>query len=70
MSVLGVTNLYAFPSFPTPAFEDDGVHLNPYSGYEFVLHLFDSAKTLLTSIGSSTEVRQVESIEGLRALED
>lgn len=69
-SVLGVPNLFAFPSFPTPVFEEDGVHLNPYSGYEFVLYLFDTAKTLLASIGSSTEVRQTSSIESIRALED
>jgi len=69
-SVLGVTNLFAFPSFPTPVFEDDGVHLTPYSGLEFVLHLFDTAKTLLQSIGSKLEDRQVECIEAIRSLED
>jgi hypothetical protein len=68
--VLGVSNLHAMPSFPTPVFEDDGVHLNPYSGLEFVLYLFDTAKSLLVSIGSSTEARQVENIEAIRTLED
>lgn len=69
-SVLGITNLFAFPSFPTPVFEDDGVHLTPYSGFEFVLYLFDSSKTLLASINSSSEAREVESRESVRALED
>ena len=37
-------NLHLIPSFPTPAFESDGVHLTAYSGLEFILHLFDSAQ--------------------------
>jgi len=68
-SVLGVPNLFALPSFPTPAFEDDGVHLTPYSGLEFVLYLFDTSKTLLDSIGSGSESRPVEN-ESVRSLED
>ena len=35
-------NSFLMPSFPTPQFQSDGVHLSPYSGLEFVLHLFDS----------------------------
>jgi len=71
-SVLGVSNLYALPSFPTPSFEEDGVHLTPYSGLEFVLYLFDSTKTLLDSIDSGAEVgpRELQSAESIRALED
>lgn len=69
-NVLGVPNLFAFPSFPTPVFEDDGVHLNPYSGLEFVLYLFDTAKTLLASVSASPDSRQVKNSESIRALED
>lgn len=32
-------NLHLLPSFPTPKFEDNGVHLTSYSGLEFVLLL-------------------------------
>jgi len=69
-SVLGVSNLFAFPSFSTPVFEDDGVHLTAYSGLEFVLYLFDTAKTLLSSIDTNPEAPRSECDESVRALED
>jgi len=72
--VLGVPNLYALPSFPTPAFEEDGVHLNPYSGLEYVLYLFDTTNMLLDSISAGSDTgadpREVGSREAIRALED
>lgn len=35
--------LHLLPSFPTPEFDQDGVHLTVYSGLEFMIHLFDSS---------------------------
>jgi len=69
-NVLGVPNLYALPSFPTPAFEEDGVHLTPYSGLEYVLYLFDTAKMLLDSISAGSDPREESGSEAIRALED
>ena len=37
-------NLFLLPSFASPKLEADGVHLDPYSGLQYVLHLFDSAQ--------------------------
>ena len=39
-------NVRLLPSFATPSFEADGVHLTPFSGLEFILHLFDSSEKL------------------------
>ena len=65
-----VANLGLLPSFPTPAFEADGVHLNAYSGYEFVLHLFDSSRKLIASLSSPDQVRESVATEATRLLED
>jgi hypothetical protein len=62
-------NLHAMPGFPSPSLEKDGVHLTAYSGLEFVLHLFDSAKILLTTLSSST-VREGHTCESTRSLGD
>lgn len=69
-NALGVSNLHAMPSFPTPKFEDDGVHLTPYSGMEFVLFLFDRSNTVLDCLQSSPEVQHSKTAEVTRSLED
>jgi hypothetical protein len=58
------------PSFQTPSYENDGVHLNAYSGLEFVLHLFDSSNQLLTTIESTPAVRESQAFESNRSLGD
>ena len=63
-------NLYLLPSFPTPAFEADGVHLTAYSGLEYVMHLFDSADELFLKLEASPEAVLVQSCESNRVLED
>lgn len=63
-------NLHLLPSFPTPSYESDGVHLDAYSGMEFVLHLFDSSVSLLASVAATPEVRVSGSIESSRSLGD
>lgn len=59
-------NVLLAPGFPTPKLESDGVHLIPYSGLEFVLHLFDSANSALDSPVSETECRALDRITALQ----
>ena len=63
-------NIRLLPSFATPMFEQDGVHLTPYSGLEFVLHLFDSASALMDSFTSQPEEVLISNCESSRVLED
>ena len=63
-------DLLLMPSFPTPDLESDGVHLTAYSGLEFVLHLFDSARTTIEAASSSIEAKSAQSTEANRVLED
>jgi hypothetical protein len=63
-------NLHLLPSFPTPEFESDGVHLSSYSGLEFVLSLFDSSEELLARAKKTPAVRCDLSAENTRLLED
>lgn len=65
-----IKNIHALPGFPTPSFNADGIHLTPYSGMEYVLHLFDSAKVVLDSMKSEPEDREIRQNEIVRALGD
>ena len=65
-----VINLRLLPSFSTPAFESDGIHLTPYSGLEFILHLFDSSNDLIKVLNSSPEEVVIKNVESSRVLED
>jgi hypothetical protein len=67
---LSIRNLFALPGFATPAFEADGVHLTPYSGYQYVLHLFSRAQVVLDAIAANPDSSQVASGEDVRALQD
>lgn len=58
------------PSFSTPSFESDGVHLSAYSGLAFVLHLFDSANHLIDVQGLNQEAMTTIASESTRVLED
>ena len=64
------SNLHILPSFATPDFEADGVHLTAYSGLEFILHLFDSASELLSNLALPTPDLAIRSCETTRVLED
>ena len=64
------SNLRILPSFPTPEFEADGVHLTAYTGLEYILHLFDASQDLLASFTASPEEVLVQSCESNRVLED
>ena len=63
-------NLHPLSSFATPDFDQDGVHLTPYSGLEFVLGLFDGAQTLLEGLSSATEQSVIKTCESTRVVED
>lgn len=64
------SNLHLLPSFATPDFEADGVHLTAYSGLEFILHLFDSSSDLLARLALPAEDQVVRGSELTRVLED
>ena len=63
-------NLHLLPSFATPEFESDGVHLTAYSGLEFILHLFDSASDLLDGLALPLPDLALKGGETSRVLED
>lgn len=63
-------NLHLLPSFSTPTYEADGVHLTPYSGLEFIFHLFDSSKKLISSLTSPVSSALASGVESGRVLED
>jgi len=61
------------PSFGTPEFDADGVHLTAYSGLEFIMHLFDSTSAALSKAEAEeldcSEARKT-SDEATRLLQD
>lgn len=57
-------------SFPTPEYESDGVHLTPYSGLEYLIHLFDSAKVLMSASTRELPDRVSTGDEITRVLQD
>jgi hypothetical protein len=63
-------NLHLLPSFATPEYDQDGIHLTPYSGLEFVLDLFDQAEELLARLKLDPTTRCNLSAESTRVLED
>ena len=63
-------NLHLLPSFPTPDYEDDGIHLTAYSGLEYILHLFDASSELLIRLEAEPEEVAVQGCEATRVLED
>jgi len=70
MNATLIQNLSAMPSFPNPGFESDGIHLTPYSGLEYVLHLFDRAEMILSNLSLSSEARVPVVDESTRLLSD
>ena len=63
-------NLLLLPSFATPEYEPDGVHLTAYSGLEFILHLFDSALEAIEGLDLQTDDVCDNTCEATRVLED
>ena len=63
-------NLLLMPSVPNQVLEADGIHLTPYSGFEFVVALFDKAAELIDNLKKNpTSLVGVHS-ESIRCLED
>ena len=63
-------NLLLLPSFATPDYEPDGIHLTAYSGLEYILHLFDSSQEALASLEHDTDQVCSVTTEATRVLED
>ena len=63
-------NLHLMSSFSKPVLESDGVHLTPYSGMEFALHLFDEPERIIRSLASVLEIRVTQHDEDIRLLKD
>jgi hypothetical protein len=63
-------NLFIMPSFARSVLEADGVHLTPFSGMEFVLHLFKASEEVIktSSLPASDQVKLVT--ETSRMLQD
>ena len=63
-------NLLLLPSFPTPEYDADGVHLTAYSGLEYIMHLFDHAEDVISSAALPVEEVTHKTCESTRVLED
>ena len=64
------SNVKLLPSFSTPNYEADGVHLTAYSGLEFVVHLFDSSLSMIEALAAQPEEVLTQNCEASRVLED
>jgi len=64
------SNVLMMPSFPSPVLEADGVHLTPLAGMEFVLHLFDAAREVISRSDLDSEEKIPVVDEGSRVLGD
>ena len=63
-------NLNILASFPTPSYDSSGIHLTPYSGLEFMMHLFDNSKETLANLERPADAKAAKTSEGTRVLED
>ena len=63
-------NLHLMPSFPTPDLIDDGIHLTPFAGLEYILHLFDSSEAIMDGMALQPEEVLLNQCEVTRALTD
>lgn len=63
-------NLLLLPSFPTPEYEKNGIHLTPYSGLEFISYLYDSSQDAITSLSLPQPDVALRGCEATRVLED
>ena len=63
-------NVHLLPSFSTPEFEHDGIHLSSYSGLEYMIHLFDSSVSLIEGLNATCDERLPVASEDHRLLED
>ena len=62
-------NLWVLPAFSKASLEADGVHLDVYSGLEYIHHLFDASQELFSSSVLSADTRVELVAEKSRAVE-
>ena len=70
MSPLRSRNFHLLPTFSGIDLEDDRVHLTPYSGLKFVVHLFDSSLDVIKSMTEPVPEKLSRVGEAARVLED
>lgn len=70
MSSLLSPSFSLLPSFSCQDLESDGVHLTPYSGLRFVVHLFDTCLDLIKSSSATLPVAVSQVNECARVLAD
>ena len=63
-------NLCLLPGFQNPQLESDGVHLNPYSGLEYIVYLFKAPQAALNRSYMAPELKLTHLVEDQRSLED
>ena len=63
-------NVFLLPSFAKVSLESDGVHLDPTSGLEYILYLFEAPQEILRKSTLSTSEQICLSGEDTRALGD
>jgi hypothetical protein len=63
-------NLFILPSFTRFVLESDGVHLTPFSGMEYVLHLFKSSEEIVSKISEPINSKVSSLQEESRELHD
>ena len=70
MAALRSPNFSLLPSCSIQDLESDGVHLTPYSGLKFVVHLFDTSLDLIKARSATLPVAISTVSESARVLED
>ena len=70
LSALRSPAFHLLPSFSAQDLVDDGIHLTPYAGLKFVVHLFDSSLDAIKSCSATMPVAVGQVTESSRALED
>ena len=70
LSPMLAPGFHLLPSLPMPDLEVDGIHLTPYAGLKYVVHLFDSSLELIKSLSSIVPVALSKAGESSRVLED
>ena len=64
------SNVHLMPSFTRSVLEPDGVHLTPFSGMEYVLHLFKASEAIIQKLDQPVEARVGALSEETRSLHD
>ena len=70
MSALRSPSFHLLPSYQDQDLEVDGVHLTPYAGLKYVVHLFDSSLDLIKMCSATTPIVLSQVSETARVLED